>query len=129
MRLRTILPLVQIGLFVAMAVYEHRSFMNSLKWKDPDHEFFACLLLERRPLTSAQRQQIEWQTFHCQAPPATRLFALMNFAPLIAALPSLKLHAPYQRPVFYFLAGVLIGLWWFLIGLAIEKWRARRGVR
>src|SRR4051812_34914536 len=120
MRLRVILALLQIAIFIAIAVFEHnQSLARNRKDPDPAWEAFGCLLLERRPMAEKDRQEVwYWNFYECRGGSLpVRLVNVMDLPAMIASVSTTRLHAPYQRPVFYGTSILLIGAWWYLIGM------------
>ncbi len=129
-RWAVILPLLQLAIFAAIGLQEHRKYLalNSRSQRIHNLEWFGCIPLQRARISEADRIAMSWAD--CWTPLPARYAEISNLPVIfvwlgvVAELTSN--HAIDQLPLFYATNLIGISFLWFGIGKLVDRiWRLR----
>jgi heme exporter protein D len=129
-RWAVILPLLQLAIFAAIGLQEHRKYLalNSRSQRIHNLQWFGCIPLQRARISEADQLTMSWGD--CWTSPPVKYAEISNLPVFVVWLGVIaeltSNHAIDQLPLFYATNLIGISFLWFGIGKLVDRiWRLR----
>ena len=130
-RLRFVVGLVNVAVFVVLGIHEHREWTRNAKLASGPYETFSCTMLERRAIPPKEKEgDWWWCCYECRPSGEYRLFIFVNLGAFLLAHLLMGLAADFgfhnQVVFFYGFMPLAIIFWWCLMGTIAHVLMKRR---